>query len=216
MRAVITAGPTIEAIDPIRFISNRSSGRQGYEIAKALRDAGFEVVLVAGPTALKDPQGMYVCHVESARDMLDAVLNAMPCEVFISVAAVCDWRPVELETQKIKVDKGAFKSLELEENPDILQTISNLESGRPKLVIGFAAETHNVLRYAEQKRIRKGCDWIVANDVSKAVIGTPQNEVVVILNTHQLAWKRASKATIAKRLVSLICMYLSENGKRIQ
>ena len=208
-RAVITAGPTLEAIDPVRFISNRSSGKQGYALAEALRDAGFEVVLVSGPTALAEPAGMSVIQVESAREMLAAVEQSLPADVFIAVAAVADWRPAEVFDKKMKGDKGAMKTLALTENPDILKTISQSAHNRPDLVVGFAAETHDVLEHARAKRARKGCDWIVANDVSGDVMGGSQNAAIVIQADQEIALARASKDEIAAQLAGLIAKALS-------
>ena len=211
MRAVVTAGPTLEALDPVRFLSNRSSGKQGYAIAAALRDAGFEVTLVAGPTALDDPTGMTTVHVESARDMLAAVEGALPADVFVAVAAVADWRPAETHGRKLKLDKGAMTTLQLVENPDILKTVAGFAAPRrPRLVVGFAAETHDVARLAAEKRLRKGCDWIVANDVSGDAMGGEENAALLIRADATVTLERAAKAAIARRLALEIKAALAE------
>jgi phosphopantothenoylcysteine synthetase/decarboxylase len=213
MRAVLTAGPTLEPIDPVRFLSNRSSGKQGYAIAEALAAEGLEVVLISGPTALNDPQGVTTIRVETAREMLAAVEAALPADVFIAVAAVADWRPADPSQRKLKLDKEAMCSLPLAENPDILRTVSALEAGRrPRLVVGFAAETHDVAGLARAKRLRKGCDWIVANDVSGDAMGGAENAALLITNEDEEAWPRAAKREIAERLARRITAALREQA----
>lgn len=203
--ALITAGPTLEPIDPVRFLSNRSSGKQGYAIAEALVIAGARVTLVSGPTALKPPAGVEFVGVESAQDMLAACRTALPANVFISVAAVSDWRTKTTATQKLKLKgQSGPPTLELVENPDILTTISQMTQNRPELVIGFAAETHDVVAYGHAKLAKKGCDWIVANDVSGDVMGGDTNAVTLITATGNQIWERASKQSIATRLVGQI------------
>jgi phosphopantothenoylcysteine decarboxylase/phosphopantothenate--cysteine ligase len=206
---LITAGPTREPIDPVRFISNHSSGRQGYAIAKACAALGARVTLVAGPTALDDPDGLETVHVETARDMLAAVEAALPADVFIAVAAVADWRPAEPAEKKLKLDKAAFSSLPLTENPDILKTISSAGTKRPTLVIGFAAETHDVEALARAKRDRKGCDWIVANDVSGDVMGGTENAVLLVTAEDAELWDRAPKDVVAQKLAKRIASALA-------
>nr|WP_233245670.1 phosphopantothenoylcysteine decarboxylase [Marinicauda salina] len=203
-KAIVTAGPTLEPIDPVRFLSNRSSGRQGYAVAEALAQRGFDVVLVSGPTALAEPAGVTTVQVETAPDMLAAVEAALPADVFIGVAAVADWRPAETHERKLKTEKGALRSLELVENPDILKTIANKTNDRPKLVIGFAAETHDLEALARAKRERKGCDWIVANDVSGDAMGGADNAALLITADETFAWPRAPKAEIAARLADAV------------
>lgn len=203
-RIVITAGPTLEPIDPVRFISNRSSGAQGYAIAEACAHLGADVVLISGPTALPDPLGLSTCRVETAREMLAAVEAALPADVFIAVAAVADWRPAEAADKKIKGEKGEMGVLKLVENPDILKTISRRETGRPGLVIGFAAETHDVEAHAIAKRERKGCDWIIANDVSGDVMGGSENEVALISADGVEHWPTGPKSAIAAQLAGRI------------
>ena len=203
--AIVTAGPTVEPIDPVRFLSNRSSGRQGFAIAAALRDHGFDVTLVTGPVVLEDVAGVTMVRVETALDMLAAVEGALPAHVFVAVAAVADWRPAEAAPRKLKGDKAGFTSLALVENPDILKTVSGFAPPRrPGLVVGFAAETHDVAALAREKRRRKGCDWIVANDVSGDVMGGPQNAALLITGEEDVALARAAKAEIAAQLAERI------------
>ena len=210
MKAIVTAGPTLEPIDPVRFLSNRSSGQQGYAIAEALRDQGFEVVLISGPTALNDPAGLQTVRIETARDMLAAVNEHLPADVFVSVAAVADWRPAEAADKKLKLDKGALASLPLAENPDILKTISRYgPDQRPRLVVGFAAETHDVIEHARAKRLRKGCDWIVANDVSGDVMGGAENAALLITPEGEEPFARAAKSALAQKLAGRIHQALS-------
>jgi phosphopantothenoylcysteine decarboxylase / phosphopantothenate---cysteine ligase len=178
-RVLITAGPTHEPIDPVRYIANRSSGKQGFAIAAAAQAAGADVVLIAGPVELTDPAGVTVRHVESAREMLHRVEAALPADIAIFAAAVADWRVASEGTQKLKKTSAGMPPLQLVENPDILATISKLQDKRPSLVIGFAAETEHLIDNAKAKLKRKGCDWIVANDVSPAtgVMGGDRNTV---------------------------------------
>ncbi len=211
-RIIVTAGPTLEPIDPVRFISNRSSGQQGYAIAQACAHLGADVTLVSGPTALPDPLGLKTIRIETALDMLDAVETALPADVFIAVAAVADWRPANRAEKKLKVDKSGFTGLELVENPDILKTIANREESRPGLVIGFAAETHDVEQLAIAKRARKGCDWIVANDVSGDVMGGSHNEVSLVTATGVEHWPSGPKSAIAAQLAGRIADALMQNA----
>ena len=207
-RAIVTAGPTLEALDPIRFLSNRSSGKQGYAIAQALAEAGAEVTLVSGPTALNDVPGVTMARVESARDMLAACQAALPADIFVAVAAVADWRPETKAEVKLKL-KGDAKApaMTLIENPDILATIAQAGPNRPNLVIGFAAETHDVLAYATAKRAKKGCDWVVANDVSGNVMGGESNQIMLVTADGQQSWPEAPKGQIAERLVAAIATH---------
>lgn len=210
MKAIVTAGPTLEPIDPVRFLSNRSSGQQGYAIAEALRDVGFEVVLVSGPVALNDPAGLKTVRIETAREMLASVNAHLPADVFVSVAAVADWRPAETADRKLKLDKGALASLPLAENPDILKTVSHYgPAQRPRLVVGFAAETHDVIDHARAKRARKGCDWIVANDVSGDVMGGSENAALLITDQGEEHFARAAKTALARNLAERISQVLS-------
>ena len=203
---VVTAGPTREPLDPVRFLSNHSSGRQGYAIAGALAAEGARVTLVSGPVAIDPPQGVDLVKVETARQMLKAVEEALPADVFISVAAVADWRPARAATKKLKI-KGAGSatpSMELAENPDILRTVSNKRKHRPGLVIGFAAETNDVEDHAAAKLKRKGCDWIVANDVSGDVMGGTENEIALVTRGGIDRWPRMGKDDVARRLAQKI------------
>jgi phosphopantothenoylcysteine decarboxylase/phosphopantothenate--cysteine ligase len=204
--ALVTSGPTQEPIDPVRYISNRSSGKQGHAIAAALVEAGAVVTLISGPTREPDPSGARVVHVETAREMLAASEAALPVDVAIFAAAVADWRVVNEGTQKLKKEAGATPSLALTENPDILATISKSGTRRPRLVIGFAAETQNVVEYARAKLKRKGCDWIVANNVAAeaGTFGGDANQVHVIDADGVEDWPRATKTEVAERLVGRI------------
>ena len=210
-RVVVTSGPTHEAIDPVRYIANRSSGRQGHAVAAAAARAGARVILVSGPVALPDPPGVETLHVESAQEMFDAVRASLPADVFIGVAAVADWR-VGIASQKIK--KGdAAPALTLVENPDILASVSRAEN-RPRLVVGFAAETQNVEALAREKLARKGCDLIVANDVSaeSGVFGGETNAVRLVTAAGVDVWPRMDKNSVAERLIATVALMLSERG----
>jgi phosphopantothenoylcysteine decarboxylase / phosphopantothenate---cysteine ligase len=210
-RVLITAGPTHEPIDPVRYIANRSSGKQGYAIAAAARAAGADVILISGPVELDDPPGVSVTPVESAREMLHAVETALPADIAIFAAAVADWRVAHEGEQKLKKTQAGMPPLQLVENPDILATISKLPKLRPALVIGFAAETENLIENAKAKLARKGCDWIVANDVSPAsgVMGGDRN-TVHLLTQHAdsdiriESWPVMTKEEVATTLVARI------------
>ena len=209
-RAIVTAGPTLEALDPIRFLSNRSSGKQGYAIARALAEAGAHVTLVSGPTALNDVPGVTMTRVESGREMLAACQSALPADIFVAVAAVADWRPETRAEVKLKL-KGDAKApaMTLVENPDILATIAEAGPNRPHLVVGFAAETHDVLAYATAKRAKKGSDWVLANDVSGEVMGGESNQILLVTAEGHQSWPEAPKAQIAERLVSAIATHFA-------
>jgi phosphopantothenoylcysteine decarboxylase / phosphopantothenate---cysteine ligase len=215
-RVLITAGPTHEPIDPVRYIANRSSGKQGFAIAAAAQAAGAEVTLVSGPVELRDPAGLTTTHVESARDMLAAVEAALPVDIAIFAAAVADWRVVSEGTQKLKKTGTAMPPLQLTENPDILATISKLTANRPPLVIGFAAETENLIDNAKAKIARKGCDWIVANDVSPAtgIMGGDSNTVHLLMREGaEIAvdsWPAMGKEQVAVALVARIADSISK------
>ncbi|GBR27140.1 phosphopantothenoylcysteine synthase [Komagataeibacter oboediens DSM 11826] len=209
-RAMVTAGPTHEPIDPVRYIANRSSGTQGYAIAAALAAAGADVTLVSGPTTLPDPAGVRTVRVETARDMLAACLTALPCDIAVCTAAVADWH-VAPAPQKIKKTAGAPPpTLQLVPNPDILATLSQPSPTRPGLVIGFAAETEHIVTHATAKRLRKGCDWIVANDVSPGtgIMGGTENEVCLIDAAGCEHWPRLDKTQVARKLVARIATFL--------
>ncbi|MFA7431235.1 MAG: bifunctional phosphopantothenoylcysteine decarboxylase/phosphopantothenate--cysteine ligase CoaBC [Rhodospirillaceae bacterium] len=205
-RALVTSGPTHEPIDPVRFIANRSSGKQGHAIAAALAELGADVTLVSGPVTLPNPPGVRVVAVESARDMLAACRKAVPVDIAVCAAAVADWR-VEAAGQKIKKQTdGAPPALTLAENPDILATLSAAGPDRPALVVGFAAETENVVAHARAKLARKGCDWICANDVSPATgtFGGDSNTVHIVSATGVEDWPALSKTEVARRLAARI------------
>lgn len=203
---LVTAGPTHEPIDPVRYIANRSSGKQGYAIAMAARQAGAQVTLVSGPVQIPAPDGVKLVPVETARQMKQAVVDALPADVAIMCAAVADWRTTQEADQKQKKDgSGKPPILELTENPDILLHVSRAAKPRPALVIGFAAETNDLIAHASAKRLRKGCDWLVANDVSQeGVMGGDTNTVHLIRDQGIDAWPSASKQTVSERLVSEI------------
>jgi phosphopantothenoylcysteine decarboxylase/phosphopantothenate--cysteine ligase len=203
-RIVVTSGPTHEPIDPVRYIANRSSGKQGHAIARAAAEAGAEVTLVSGPVSIPDPVGVRTVHVESARDMLAAVEAALPADIGIFAAAVADWRSAGEASEKMKKDGGAIPPLQLVENPDIVATIARRNAGRPPLVVGFAAETQNVIAYAQAKLARKGCDLIVANDVSPeaGVMGGDSNTVHLVSAGGVETWPTLSKDEVARRLVA--------------
>jgi len=210
-RALVTSGPTVEPIDPVRFICNRSSGRQGHAIAAALAEAGAETTLVTGPVALPAPAGARVVRVETAREMLAACEAALPVDVVVCAAAVCDWRPVGEAGEKIKKAEGSPPpALMLDENPDILATLSGRHERRPALVIGFAAETTDLVANAQRKLARKGCDWIVGNDVSAATgtFGGAENSVVLVSAEGVEPWPRMSKEAVGRRLVEAIAKRL--------
>ena len=206
-RALVTSGPTWEAIDPVRYIANRSSGRQGHAIAHALAAAGARTTLVSGPTRLADPPGVRVVQVETAREMLEACRTALPVDVAVCAAAVADWRVAHPAGNKLKKDgAGSMPGLELVENPDILATLSQTGPRRPGLVIGFAAETEQVIDHAADKLRRKGCDWILANDVSasQGVFGGDDNTVHLVTTDQVESWPRMAKAEVAERLARRI------------
>jgi phosphopantothenoylcysteine decarboxylase/phosphopantothenate--cysteine ligase len=204
--ALITAGPTREAIDPVRYLSNHSSGKQGYAIAAALSELGADVTLISGPVHLPCPMGVKRIDIETAEEMMSEVQAALPVDVFVSVAAVADWRPAVCADLKVKKDKQTDgpPPLMLMENPDILKTVSHMEQGRPELVIGFAAETNGVVENARAKRLRKKCDWIVANDVSGDVMGGDHNVMVLVTPETETEWPRLDKQAAARKLAAKI------------
>jgi phosphopantothenoylcysteine decarboxylase/phosphopantothenate--cysteine ligase len=210
-RVIVTSGPTHEPIDPVRYIANRSSGRQGHAIALAARELGADVVLISGPVSIADPAGVNTIKVETARDMLRAVEEAMPADCAIFAAAVADWRIAEphrakLKKDKLKADAGGAPALALVENPDILAATAQRKTGRPSLVIGFAAETENLVANAQAKLKRKGCDWIVANDVSPetGIMGGEMNKVHLVTASGVESWPAQSKDAVARALVDRI------------
>lgn len=214
MKAVVTSGPTHEPIDPVRYIANRSSGKQGHAIAAALARLGAEVTLVSGPVTLADPAGVRTQHVERAEEMRDAVLSALPADIAVMVAAVADWRVASSAGQKIKKQPGeAPPPLELAENPDILKTVGH-HAQRPRLVVGFAAETQNVEENGRSKLERKGADLIVANDVSPetGIMGGDRNRVKLISRDGIEAWPDLSKDEVAERLALWIATQIGGTG----
>jgi phosphopantothenoylcysteine decarboxylase/phosphopantothenate--cysteine ligase len=214
-RVLITSGPTYEPIDPIRYIANRSSGKQGHAIAAAAAAAGAEVVLVSGPVHIPDPKGVTTIHVTTAREMLQAVQAGLPADAAIFAAAVADWGVASPEAQKIKKTKSGAPSFALTENPDILATVAKLETGRPRLVIGFAAETETVIDHAKAKLKTKGCDWIVANDVSPqtGVMGGDRNTVHLVTASGVESWPLQSKDEVAHHLIRRIATALNGAGQ---
>lgn len=217
--ALVTAGPTREPLDPVRFLSNHSSGKQGYAIAGALAAAGARVTLVSGPVSVPVPSGVDLVPIETAREMLEACEAALPSDVFISVAAVADWRPSRAAAKKMKLKEGdgdPHPTLELSENPDILATLSRKKKRRPRLVIGFAAETHDVEDLAVAKLKRKRCDWIVANDVSGDVMGGAMNQVSLVTRQGiEDRWPRMTKEDVAVRLVARIADEFGDEADQI-
>ena len=211
-KALITSGPTEEAIDPVRYIANRSSGKQGHAIAAAIARLGADTVLVSGPTREADPPGVRVVHVRSAREMLAACEAQLPVDVAVCAAAVADWR-VEAAPQKLK-KKGAPPALTLVENPDILATLAHAANRRPRLVVGFAAETENLIAAAKAKRTNKGCDWILANDVSAAsgVFGGDSNQIHLVDEHGTESWGRLSKRDVGDRLAARIAQFFEHKA----
>ena len=209
-RVLVTSGPTHEPIDPVRYIANRSSGKQGHAIAAAAAAAGAAVTLVSGPVTIPDPPGVRVVRVETARDMLRAVEAALPADAAVFAAAVADWRTAEQARNKLKKQAGNTPELALLENPDILATTSQRKRGRPELVIGFAAETQNVVENARKKLAKKGCDWILANDVSaeSGVMGGDMNTIHLITGAGVESWPPQSKDAVAAALVARIAAAL--------
>ena len=210
---LVTSGPTHEPIDPVRYIANRSSGAQGTAIAAALRDLGAKVTFVTGPASVPPPAGVQVVRVETAREMLEAVTAALPADAAVMAAAVADWRVANAGAQKMKKDgSGRAPALEFAENPDILATVAK-GALRPRLVVGFAAETEHVVDHATAKRARKGCDWIVANDVSPetGIMGGTENAVVLISEAGSETWPRMGKDQVAQKLAQRIAEALKNS-----
>lgn len=210
-RVVVTSGPTVEPIDPVRYISNHSSGAQGAAIARALVALGAEVIFVTGPANVPPPDGVHVLRITTAQDMLEAVQGALPADAAIFAAAVADWRVAEVAGSKMKKQNGQLPTLSFAENPDILATVSQLKTDRPSLVIGFAAETDDVISNATAKRLRKGCDWIVANDVSPetGTFGGAENTVHIITDDGVEDWPRMGKDAVADRLAQRLANALA-------
>lgn len=207
---LVTSGPTHEPIDPVRYIANRSSGAQGTALAKALMDLGADVTFVTGPASVAPPVGARIVPVETAAQMLVAVEEHLPADAAIFAAAVADWRVASASGKKIKKQDGALPTLEFAENPDILARVSQMAEGRPPLVVGFAAETHDVIENATAKRRRKGCDWIVANDVrpETGIMGGTENKVTLVSDAGAQDWPRMSKTEVSMKLASEIAKAL--------
>lgn len=216
-RALVTSGPTWEPIDPVRFIANRSSGKQGHAVAQALAALGADVTLIAGPTNQPKPDGVHVVDIVSARDMLDACMAALPVDIAVFAAAVADWRVAAASDQKIK-KSGAPPTLTMTENPDILKTVSQAGQDRPSLVVGFAAETENLIPHARAKLERKGCDWIVANDVSPetGVFGGDANTLHLVARAGVEPWPKMDKVAAGKRLADRIAEHFEEKAEAAQ
>jgi phosphopantothenoylcysteine decarboxylase/phosphopantothenate--cysteine ligase len=212
LRALVTSGPTHEAIDPVRYIANRSSGKQGHAIAAALAQLGAQVTLVSGPTAEAEPDGVQVVHVETAAQMLKACRAAMPCEIMVCAAAVADWHVADASRTKIK-KSGAPPRINLAPNPDILATLAQPGPGRPRLVIGFAAETGEVIEKAKIKRAEKNCDWIVANDFSpgSGAFGGESNTVHLVAAEGVDSWPTMKKRAVAERLAERIAAHVARH-----
>ncbi len=210
-RILVTSGPTHEPIDPVRYIANRSSGAQGTAIARALKALGAEVIFVTGPAEVPPPKGVKVVRVETAQQMSDAVDAAMPVDAGVFAAAVADWRIDSVSARKLKKSRDGLPALQFAENPDILKRVAHMDTGRPNLVVGFAAETDDVIAHATAKRARKGCDWIVANDVSPetGIMGGSENAVVLISGEGAEEWPRMGKDAVAALLAERIAAALA-------
>lgn len=210
LSALVTSGPTYEPIDPVRFIGNRSSGKQGFAVAEALAAEGASVLVVSGPCSLPDPAGCRTIRIQSAREMLDACKAAIPADIAVCVAAVADYHVAEVSDVKIRKEDNEAPVLTLIENPDILKWIGQSSEPRPRIVVGFAGETERVLERAQQKRLRKGCDFIVGNDVSTGTeaFGGDYNQMFFVGENGVEDWPRLSKREIAERIVDRIATFV--------
>jgi phosphopantothenoylcysteine decarboxylase/phosphopantothenate--cysteine ligase len=214
-RAIVTSGPTYEPIDPVRFLGNRSSGKQGHAIAQALAEAGADVTLISGPTALATPAGVARIDITTGAQMLEAAKAALPADIFVGAAAVADWKPTQVSAQKIKKQpKLDVLQLEFLPTDDILATIAQHEQ-RPALTVGFAAETEELRTHAKAKRMAKGADWILANDVSRDVFGSDENEILFISSEGEQSWPRMSKQAVAAKLVENITSHFDSSKPRL-
>ncbi len=214
-RAIVTSGPTREAIDPVRYISNRSSGKQGSEIANSLHEMGFEVVFITGPDSALPHAGMEIIQVNSAEEMLNAATRSLPADVFVSAAAVSDWKIAEYSHRKLKKESQSQSlNLNFVQNPDILQVIAKTGKNRPKLVVGFAAETDDLMGNASQKLAKKGCDWILGNDIGTGtdIMGGDFNEILFLSPAGKEKWPRMSKKQVSERLVDKILNFINQEG----
>jgi phosphopantothenoylcysteine decarboxylase/phosphopantothenate--cysteine ligase len=216
LKAIVTSGPTYEAIDPVRFVANRSSGKQGNAIAQALSDLGASVVLVTGPTNLQPPKSVEVIRIESAAEMLESCQKLLPADIVVCAAAVADWAPEKYQTSKMKKTSDTQMSISLKQNPDILATLSAYGKSRPRLVVGFAAETDDILANAKAKLSQKGCDWIVANSISDTnpVFGSDENQVYFVTSAKTEEWPKASKNEVARKLGERIVEFFSVDAVR--
>lgn len=216
LKALVTSGPTHEPIDPVRYIGNRSSGKQGHAIAAALAELGADVTLVSGPTQEPDPDGVKAVHIQTAKQMMKACKDALPAQIVVCAAAVADWA-ADAQSEKIKKDGGAAPSLKLSENPDILATIAQPGPLRPDLVVGFAAETENLIENAKAKRARKNCDWLVANDVSaqSGTFGSDSNTVHLVTADGVESWPTLKKRAVAERLAERIAASFQRQSQRV-
>ncbi|CAI9119645.1 bifunctional phosphopantothenoylcysteine decarboxylase/phosphopantothenate--cysteine ligase CoaBC [Brytella acorum] len=213
-RALVTAGPTYEPIDPVRFIGNHSSGKQGFAVASALAMLGAEVTLVSGPVSLPTPPHVRRIDVGTAQEMLSACESLLPVDIAVCVAAVSDWRVDHVATDKLKKTAGVLPALSLVENPDILATLSATGPRRPALVVGFAAETHDMIRHAVEKFARKGCDWLLANSVGggSGTFGGDRNTVTLLTGSMTEAWAEMSKIQVAQNLASRIALHFRDRA----
>ncbi|MDH3335576.1 MAG: bifunctional phosphopantothenoylcysteine decarboxylase/phosphopantothenate--cysteine ligase CoaBC [Rhodospirillaceae bacterium] len=215
LSAIVTSGPTHEPIDPVRYIANRSSGKQGHAIAGALQNLGADVTLISGPVNIAPPKGVKIINVITANEMLAAVNSSLPVDIFIAAAAVADWRTKDSNEQKIKKQDGInAQTLGLIQNPDILKTVATTPAKRPRLVIGFSAETENLVENARRKLAAKGCDWILANDVSVAsgTFGGEENQISLIKRSGIDEWPRMGKHAVAKKLAELVVENFADDG----
>lgn len=217
-KAIVTSGPTYEPIDPVRFLGNRSSGKQGHALATALHNAGADVTLISGPTHLDSPTGVKTVHIETAQEMLEACKNALPADIAVCAAAVSDWTPLKKQNNKIKKKNASdAPELKLTQNPDILRAIASHDTMRPELVIGFAAETEDLENNASKKLTSKGCDWIIANEVGmneeghEKAFGSDENQIYLLSHNGIEKWKRTSKTQIAQQLVQNIIKHMDNN-----
>ena len=210
LKAIVTAGPSVEKIDPVRFISNFSTGMQGYEIAKCLRDFGAKTILISGPTKLSPPSDIKLLNVQTGKDFYEKVISNLPCEIFISVAAISDWKASLYSKQKIKKNSKSFLDLQFSKNIDVLKKISDHKK-RPLLIIVFSEETNYLLRNTKKKLLEKNCDWIIANKITKDNgFGDVKNTISVIQKDNVEEWPSMSKARIAKKITKKIVNYFKK------
>ena len=214
-RAIVTSGPTVEPLDPVRFISNRSSGKQGQAIAASLARAGAETIMISGPTGLAPPPGVKTIFVETAQEMLDACVNMLPADIAVCAAAVSDWRAADMAGQKLKKTGDGPPSIALAENPDILASLSTRNDSRPALVVGFAAETENIIEHARAKIAKKGCDWLLANDVGgdTGTFGGDNNRIRFLTRDGRTEdWPDMRKTDVANELVNRIAQHFAQSA----